>query len=97
MKKMNINYKFLNACRYGKLKLAKKHLKNGADIHVDDDCALRLASYYGHLEVVKYLVEQGADIHAEDDYALREASTYGHLDVVDYLKQQIRKQKIALF
>jgi hypothetical protein len=57
----------------------------GANIHVRDDYALRVASSNGHLEVVKYLVELGANIHAQDDYALRYASSNGQLEVVKYL------------
>ena len=56
-----------------------------ANIHADDDYALRWAAKYGHLEVVKYLVSKGADIHADDDYALRWAAENGHLEVVKYL------------
>ena len=62
-------------------------LFKGADIHTDNDGALRWASYYGYLEVVKHLVEHGADIHAQDDYALRWASRNGHLEVVKYLTE----------
>ncbi len=60
-------------------------LKNGADIHGNNDWALRLASRYGHLEIVKYLVSQGADIHALSDWALGLASETGQLEVVKYL------------
>ena len=58
---------------------------NGANIHADEDCALRLYAENGQIEVVKYLIEQGADIHTYNDYALRYASKYGYLDVVKYL------------
>ena len=37
------------------LKVIKQLVDEGADIHADNDAALRLASYYGHLDVVKYL------------------------------------------
>jgi len=57
----------------------------GADIHADNDLALRLASQKDYFDIVKYLVEQGADIHAMSDLALRWASQYGHLDVVKFL------------
>ena len=57
----------------------------GADIHADNDHALRMASQKDYFDIVKYLVEQGADIHAMSDLALRWASQYGHLDVVKYL------------
>jgi len=60
-------------------------VKNGADIHANNDYALRGASENGHLPVVQFLVEHGADIHANDDEALRWASRYGHLPVVQFL------------
>ena len=57
----------------------------GADVHVDNDFAIRYASEEGHLDVVKYLVSIGADIHADNNYAVRHASEEGHLEVVKYL------------
>jgi ankyrin repeat protein len=45
----------------------------GADLHADDDNALRWAS------------QNGAHLHAEDDYALQWASQNGHLAVVELL------------
>ena len=36
----------------GDLNLVKLAIKNKADIHVDDDEALKLANLYDHLEVV---------------------------------------------
>ena len=60
----------------------------GADIHAQDDHALRWASANGRLEVVKYLVENKADIHVGDDWALRLASEFGHLEVVKYLVKE---------
>jgi len=60
-------------------------IKHGADVHADNEEALRLASRYGHLDVVKVLVQHGADVHASNDGALRLASEYGHIDVVKFL------------
>jgi ankyrin repeat protein len=60
---MNINAKFIEACKHGDLVAAREYVKQGADIHVWHEQPLRWAAYYGNLEVVKYLVEQGADIH----------------------------------
>ena len=39
-------------------------LRNNADVHTNNDWALRLAALNGHLDVVKYLHENGADINA---------------------------------
>ena len=57
----------------------------GADVHADDDYALRWASENGHLEVVEFLVGIGFDIHANNDYAFRIASENGHVEVVKFL------------
>ena len=67
------------------LQVIKELVKEGVDIHVDDDYALSWAARNGHLDVVKFLVEKGADIHADGDYALRLAAENGYLDVVKYL------------
>ena len=57
----------------------------GADIHAQDDIALRLSACHGRLAVVKYLVGRGANIHARDNYALGMSAGNGHLDVVQFL------------
>jgi ankyrin repeat protein len=69
----------------GSLNVIKYIVSIGADIHVQDDYAVRWASAHGHLDVVKYLVSVGSDIHAHCEYAFRLASAQGYLDVVKYL------------
>ncbi len=54
----------------------------GADIHAQDNYALRLSAYNGHLSVIKYLIEMGANIHANDDEALITSSENGYLPVI---------------
>ncbi len=63
----------------------------GADVHTDNDIALRLASRYGHLEAVKILLDAGANIHAKDNEALRWAKYKGHTEIVELLKQYMNK------
>ena len=41
-------------------------VEQGADIHADDDCALRWACDFGYLEIVKFLIELGADCYTYD-------------------------------
>ena len=60
-------------------------IQAGADVHFNDDQALRWTSFYGHLPVVEVLVKAGADVHANHDEALRHASSNGHLPVVEVL------------
>jgi len=74
--------------RWSDIEVFKGLVEDGADIHVDNDYALRWVACYGHLEVVKFLVENGADIHADNDYALQRAARNGHLEVVKFLVEK---------
>ena len=53
--------------------------ENNANIHAENEFALRWSAQNGHLEVVKYLAEKGADIHAYNEFALRRSAENGHL------------------
>lgn len=57
----------------------------GADIHEQEDWALRNAARYGRLDLVKYLVERGAEINVHFGEPLFLAAGNGYLDVVKYL------------
>jgi len=83
-----INKQFIKAIQNNQIDKVKNLLDQGADIHDDNDWALRESAFYGYLEIVKFLLTQGANIHADDDYALREAATNGHLETVKYLLTQ---------
>ena len=60
-------------------------LTAGANVHANNDQALRWASENGHLAVVQALLNAGANVHADDDEALRLASMKGHGAVVQAL------------
>ena len=60
-------------------------LKHGANVHAEDDVALREAAEYGHTPVVDLLLKNGANVHARDDEALRNAAKYGDTSVVELL------------
>jgi ankyrin repeat protein len=81
----NLDLLFIDAIENKNIKCAKKLLENGANIHKNDDYALRLSSQHGYIDVVKFLIENGADIHANNDDALIESSTHGRIDVVKFL------------
>ncbi len=74
-----------HAASNGDLKMVQFLVDRGANIHEEDDAAIRWASRRGYLSMVKYLVEKGADIRAKDDYAVKQAHVYQHWDVVDFL------------
>src|SRR3989344_4836464 len=79
---------FIDACEHGYLDEVVSLLEHGADIHANNDLALRSSAQNGHLPVVQFLLEQGADIHADNDLALRWSACYGHLSVVQFLLEQ---------
>jgi len=92
-----INQQFIKAAVNNRLDELKNLLNQGADIHSNDDDALRAAAYNGYLEVVKFLVlpdlgsvaiTHGSSIHAVDDQALKFSAQRGHLEIVKFLVTQ---------
>ena len=70
-----------------RVKLSEAFLKAGADVHAQDDYALRWAAELGHTRVVGLLLKAGADVHALGDYALCWAAQLGHTQTVELLKK----------
>jgi len=64
-----INDALLIASKNGHLDIVKYLIKNGADIHTEDDFALILAKEFGYLNVVEYLIENGANVNANNNQA----------------------------
>ncbi|KAJ2134188.1 hypothetical protein IW136_004736 [Coemansia sp. RSA 678] len=56
-----------------------------ANVHDDDDMALRLAAGLGHLHVARLLLDARADIEASDGEPLALAASNGHIDMVRLL------------
>lgn len=54
----------------------------GANVHVNNDHSLRLASYRGHVGVVDVLLRAGAGVHVDNEGALHLAIYCKHLRVV---------------
>jgi ankyrin repeat protein len=90
---MTNNELLIKAAKEENFEIVRFLVKNGTDIHCNDDSALRWAAFCGHLDIVKFLFEQGADIHAEDDLALRYAKKESHTKIVDYLKLIMEEEK----
>ena len=63
-------------------------IKNGADIHLNNDAILRYAVSDGNLSFVKYLVDLGINnINSLSD-AITSAAEKGYLEIVEYLVKQ---------
>lgn len=74
-----------NAAKSGDLPGVQAALAAGANLHADNDNALRWAAEHGHFAVVEHLLAAGAHVDAQDNYALRLASGRGSLDIVQAL------------
>jgi len=73
---------YIETAKNGHLEVVQFLIKSRADIHTDNDYALRWAAQNGHLEVVQFLIKSGANVHADHDRALRCATENRHLEVV---------------
>lgn len=75
------------------VKMAKYFVSQGADIHFNNEFALKNACEVGKLEMVRFLVSQGANIHCYEminnarieEFPLIVACEKGHLNVVQFL------------
>ncbi|QGR53608.1 ankyrin repeat-containing protein [Moumouvirus maliensis] len=81
----DLTYALMHSSLSGNLEMIQFLIDRGANIHANNDIAVRNASLKGHLEVVKYLVSIGANVHTTENYAIRWAAREGHFEVVKYL------------
>ena len=82
----------LNAIIEGRLNIVEFLVQNGANIHADNEKALKWASYYGHLDIVKFLIEKGVDKRQINE-AIEFANSKSHVGIVNYLSKVGRKHK----
>lgn len=73
------------AAEKGHTDVVRALLNSGADVHAEDDYALRISSSNGHYDTVRLLLNNDADVHAIYDEALRLASEHGLSDIVKLL------------
>jgi ankyrin repeat protein len=82
----DIDSDFQVAAENGRLDTVKYLSSIGADVHADDDYAIRWAVGNGYLDTVKYLVSIGADAKAcRRHCAIKWATEYRHFNTLDYL------------
>jgi len=75
----------LQCAEQGHLEKLVLSLNSGADIHANDDYALRISAERGHSDIVSFLINRDADMSSYGDSALQNAALNGHLDVVKLL------------
>jgi ankyrin repeat protein len=82
-------YKLNEAIRSGDIIAVKKFLKNGYDVHHENEQALRYACCHGHLNIVKLLLAKGATI---TEHVIN--WSVDHQEVVNYLNKQMMLDKL---
>lgn len=78
-------FALIAAASEGNVAAVISHIDGGADIHRDDDAALRGAVYLGHRAVVETLLERGANVHADNEGPLCAAIQLQNHDMIDLL------------
>jgi ankyrin repeat protein len=72
--KQSMKELFLAAIKHGDLDIVKFLIINReANVNMQRDEAIILASQKGHIGIIKYLHSRGANIYVDDDISLREA------------------------
>lgn len=72
-----------------RVEFVKYLISKGANIHANNEEALRYYSRFGDIETVKYLVSKGANIHIYNKEALRWPKEYKRIEVVKFLESQL--------
>jgi hypothetical protein len=83
----DIQEEFENACRRGRLEVAKWLVSlGGVNIYSIRNNAFRWACQFNHLEVAKWLVSLGVDIHTDNDIAFRIACDKGYFEMIKWFE-----------
>ncbi|HYD16991.1 MAG TPA: ankyrin repeat domain-containing protein [Patescibacteria group bacterium] len=80
-----MGYNLVTGAAAGVPELVTDALAHGADIHFENDLALRTASLMGHFEIARHLVDKGANIHAAGEEALLYAAKADDRRMVEFL------------
>lgn len=80
-----LGYQLVTGAATGLIDIVNEALDAGANVHFEDDLALRTASLMGNAPIVKLLVEKGANVNAASSEALLYAAKSQDNDLVSYL------------
>lgn len=81
----DINEDFIKAIKVGNMKNIIILIKNGANIHYENENALIDSIRYNRLDIVKVLIENGSDIHIDNDYPFFLSISHGCLNISKFL------------
>ena len=80
-----LNIAFVAASRNCHEDVMQVLLENGADLHYDNDSALRKAVMQGHVESVDFLLQRDADVHIDNDSLCFLCCKGDYVDVLELL------------
>jgi ankyrin repeat protein len=84
-KQKDLDHCLIDAVDHGNTQTVRTLLAAGADVHAQDDEALRWAAEGGRAETVNLLLASGANVHARNDEALCLAAYFGHTETMEVL------------
>lgn len=79
-----MNNKLSHYAAVGDYDMIKSLLDNEADVHANDNAAIKLSAKNGNLNIIKLLLQNITDIHAYND-ALITSAQEGHNEIVKFL------------
>lgn len=87
-KTVNNRWPIVEVSIYGNIDVMKYLLEHGANLHIEQDLAFRVACVFGRLEIAQFILSQeGVDVRGSDDEALMGAVENGRVEIVQWLLQ----------
>ncbi len=80
-----LGYQLVTGAATGMIDIVNEALDQGANIHFEDDLALRTASLMGNAPIVRLLVDKGANVNAASSEALLYAAKSQDGPLVEFL------------
>jgi hypothetical protein len=94
----DLNTLLVCACEQRRVEIAEKLLKEGADVHTENDRPLVTACMKGDLEMVKLLVKNRANPHTGFFLPVTIAVENGHMGVYRYFEENLAaKPGVAVY
>ena len=80
-----ITSRYAQICNRYDIDILKYFIKNGANIHSEQEYIMMTAARRGDIEIVKFLVSDGANIHVQEDIIVFKTAQSGNVELLKYL------------
>jgi len=92
IKKFDDHQDYLGWLYAQEIEVTRELLKNGANVHADDDWAIVCAAAHGSTKLCQLLLEYGVNVHAHHNCALVFAFECGYFETAALLKKWMEKK-----